>query len=293
MEPLHEGRYNNSENRRRFYRVGAILLVVGVIAIVIYTLYAKTHVSTDDAFIDAHIASLSAKVAGQVERVVVEDNQKVRKGDVLVEIDPRDFQVKLAQMKAEKDAADAEARRAATDATRHKQLFEKQQISRQVLDRSVADADVAVARARVAEAKMEAAGLDLSYTKISAPEDGTVAKRAVEVRSYVQVGQPLMAVIPNQVWVIAKFKETQLKKIKPGQKVRIRVDAYSDRRFNGHVDSIQPGAEARFSLFPPENATGNYVKVVQRVPVKILFDEPTDGFWLAPGMSVVPTVRVE
>jgi membrane fusion protein, multidrug efflux system len=293
MEPPREGRYNNSENRRRIYRATTILVSAGAIAIVIYALYARTHVSTDDASIDAHIASLSAKVAGQVERVVVEENQKVKKGDLLVEIDPRDFQVKLAQMKAEKDAADAEARRATADATRYKQLFERQQVSRQTLDRSVADADVAVARAKVAEAKMEAAGLDLSYTKITAPEDGTVAKRAVEVRSYVQVGQPLMAVIPKTVWVVAKFKETQLKKIKPGQKVRIRVDAYPGRRFDGHVDSIQPGAEARFSLFPPENATGNYVKVVQRVPVKILFDEPTDGYWLAPGMSVVPTIRVE
>ena len=278
--------------KKRWVMVGIGLSVAGLGIALSYWLYARSHEWTDDAMIDAHILSVNPKVSGQVARVLVDDNQPVHAGDLLVEIDPQDFQVRLEQARAELAAAQAEAHRAVTDAVRYKQLFEKGQVSRQAYDKSVADADVAKANVTVAEKKAAAAELDLSYTKIASPEAGRVTKRAVEVRSFVQVGQPLMAIVPANVWVTAKFKETQLEHIRPGQAVEIHVDTYSDRSFRGHVDSIQAGAEARFSLLPPENATGNFVKVVQRIPVKIVFDEPTGDLLLAPGMSVVPTVKV-
>ena len=121
-----------------------------------------------------------------------------------------------------------------------------------------------------------------------------MTRKAVEVGALVQVGQPLMAVVPGEVWVTANFKESQIGKIRPGQSAEVKVDAYSDKTFKGHVDSIQAGTGARFSLIPAENATGNYVKVVQRIPVKIVFDEPPDPqHLLAPGMSVVPQVKVK
>jgi membrane fusion protein, multidrug efflux system len=289
---MKEETVNETSHKKRVLIGGAwIAVALLMISLAYYFLYARVHESTDDAMIDAHIISINSKIAGQVARVVVDDNQEVQQGALLVEVDPQDFQVKLDQARAEWVAAQAEAKRAATDAVRYEQLLKRDQISRQVYDKSVADTDVAKAKALVAEKKAAAAELDLTYTKIFAPESGRVARRGVEVRSFVQIGQPLMAVVPKQVWVTANFKETQLVEIRPGQPVKIHVDAYPDHTFRGHVDSIQAGSGARFSLFPPENATGNFVKVVQRIPVKIVFDEPTDQFLLAPGMSVVPVIK--
>jgi membrane fusion protein (multidrug efflux system) len=136
------------------------------------------------------------------------------------------------------------------------------------------------------------AELQISYTKVYAPVSGRVTRRAVEVGNHVQVGQELMAIVPDDLYVTANFKETQLAHIRPGQRVSIAVDAYPGKTFRGRVDSIQRGSGAVFSLLPPENAAGNYVKVVQRVPVKIVFDEALDGYLLGPGMSVVPEVQV-
>ena len=154
----------------------------------------------------------------------------------------------------------------------------------------------AAARARVqqAQAKLDQAALNLSYTKVAAPISGRVTQRTVEAGNYVSTGQALLALVPNDVWVVANFKEIQLSRMRPNQPVTIKIDAYAGRKFKGHVDSIQAGTGARFGLLPPENAVGNYVKVVQRVPVKILFDEPLDTqLDIAPGMSVTPKVRVE
>ncbi len=152
--------------------------------------------------------------------------------------------------------------------------------------KAAADRDRALAQVRQAE-------LDLSYTTIRAPRSGEIAKKAVEPGAFVQVGQTLLALVPKEMWVVANFKETQLTHMRPGQGAELRVDAYPGRVFRGHVDSVQVGTGARFSLLPPENATGNYVKVVQRVPVKLVFDETTEGLVLAPGMSVEPEVRVQ
>ena len=144
------------------------------------------------------------------------------------------------------------------------------------------------------EANVEAAQLNDSYTKMFAPESGRVTHKSVEPGDYVQVGQNLLALVPSNIWVTANFKENQLDLMRPGQPVEIEVDALGGRTFKGHVDSVQMGSGAAFSLLPPENATGNYVKVVQRVPVKILFDSiPDVGLPLGPGESVVPTVKVQ
>ncbi|MGA8660518.1 MAG: HlyD family secretion protein [Chthoniobacterales bacterium] len=145
-----------------------------------------------------------------------------------------------------------------------------------------------------AEANVQSAHLNQSYTEIQAPEDGRVTRKAVEPGDYVQTGQTILALVPKNVWVTANFKENQIGKMRPGQPVEIEVDALHGLKFRGHIDSIQSGSGARFSLLPPENATGNYVKVVQRVPVKILFDTAPDvGLPLGPGESAVPTVKVE
>jgi membrane fusion protein (multidrug efflux system) len=162
------------------------------------------------------------------------------------------------------------------------------------VEQSLSRAEAARADVERADAEAAQARLNLSYTQINAPADGFVAQKTVEPGTSVEVGQALMAIVPATVWVIANFKETQLTRMQPGQPVKIEVDAYPDLTFPGHVDSIQHGTGARFSLLPPQNATGNYVKVVQRVPVKITFDEfpGSDKIKLAPGMSVVPEVNV-
>jgi membrane fusion protein (multidrug efflux system) len=152
----------------------------------------------------------------------------------------------------------------------------------------------AVAQTRQAELDVRQAQLNLSYTRITAPEDGWVTKKAVQAGNYVQVGQTLMALVPGRFYVTANFKETQLEHIRPGQKVKITIDSVPGGPFTGHVESIQAGSGAAFSLLPPENAVGNYVKVVQRIPIRIYFDKPVEAAHvLGPGMSVVPSVRVK
>ena len=426
--------------RRAVLLIAAIVLLIGLVVGVRYWLYSRSHESTDDAFIDGHIIQISPKASGYVTKIYVNDNQQVKAGDLIVEIDPRDYETRLQQAKAALEAglarenearanvaltratgaasvqqaqatvqrsrsnvgasraaaaslqsrasqaesavataeanleqarslvvaAQAEVTRANNDVERYQQLLAKDEISRQQLDQAVAASRTAAAqlasaqqrvvaaaaqvgearaaqtaatetarqattqisgaqagvgeaigglaeanttsqKVAVSEAQAKTAGatteqlraavqqaeLELSYTKIYAPEDGRITRKSVEEGALVQVGQPLLAIVPGDVWVTANFKESQIGGMVAGQPVEISVDAYPDRVFKGHVDSIQAGTGSRFSLIPPENATGNYVKVVQRVPVKIVFDEPPDSkHLLAPGMSVVPEVKV-
>ena len=328
---------------------GSSGLVVFIAVIFYYFLFIAPYESTDDAFIDGYVTLISPRVPGQVERLAVTDNQEVKAGDVLVEIDPRDYEASLSQAKADLaaansqanqsraqvnvseakvvqaqaavTAAEAEAQRANDDLKRF-QSVESRAVSRSALDLAQAQArsananlvaaysqtnaaeaevvlseagvETATAAAQQAEAKMQQAELNLSYTKIIAPFDGRVTARTVQAGNYVQPGQALMALVPRDVWVTANFKETQLTHMKPGQPVQLSVDAYPNQKFKGKLDSLQAGTGARFSLLPPENAVGNYIKVVQRVPVKIIFDEklPTN-LDIAPGMSVVPIVKVK
>jgi len=271
--------------------VAVLAGIAGAVFGVRYYLWSLNHETTDDAFIDAHVVMISSKVEGQALDVYVEDNEHVKQGDPLVDIDAADYQVKMGAARAELAAAEAEARKADGDAVSAEQLYAKDRVSRQAYDHALAEADATRARAELARKQLDSARLNLSYTRIASPIAGKVTRKSVELRSYVRVGQPLLALVPSHVWVTANFKETQLTRMRPGQKVLVRVDAYPGRDFAAHVDSIQAGTGARFSLLPPENATGNYVKVIQRVPVKIVFDDPPEALPpLSPGMSVVPAV---
>ncbi len=302
------------------------LIVPAILVLVLgssYLRFAMSRESTDDAFIQGHIVSVSAKVDGHITRVYVQDNQWVEKGDLIAELDPRDFQVSLDLASAALSAAQAiaeqsiaqvgialvEAARAEKDYNRYRQLFDANGgVTQQQVDNAAAAAQsaaaqleaankqVAAVQAKSSEAKaaFEQAQLNLSYTKICAPQSGRVTNKALEEGEYIRVGQSLMMIVPREVWVVANFKETQLKYMNPGQPVKIKVDAYPQKAFKGHIDSIQAGTGAIFSLLPPENATGNFVKVVQRVPVKIVFDEdPNEIKMLSPGMSVVPEVKIK
>jgi membrane fusion protein (multidrug efflux system) len=300
---------------------------------------SKTHIETDNAFIEARIVPVSSKVSGTVTHVLVNDNQFVKQGDLLVEIDPRDYQVRMAKAAAGVGVAEnetggeyvkVEAARAAQqsararyeqtlqDQERGEKLFVRDVIAKEQLDRlrtarRVAESQLKESdenlkrtqteaglggtsggRAKVLERKayLNEAELQLSYTKIYAARDGYITRKSVEPGANIQAGQALMALVPLQdAWITANLKERQITFIQPGQKVEFRVDAYPGRTFSGKVDSIMAGTGAAFSLLPPENATGNYVKVVQRIPVKIAIDNSSDPeHLLRVGMSVVPTV---
>ncbi|MGD1087315.1 MAG: HlyD family secretion protein [Verrucomicrobiota bacterium] len=337
----------------------AVLLFVGLD----YFADALTHESTDDAFITGHIVSIAPRIDGQVSAVHVLDNQMVHSNDLLVEIDPEDYAIAVAQKQAaaesqeanvrtvfaadelmrkkvttaeasarkaqaDVDASAASAKLTATNFERTKSLLKDKTISQQEFDAAQAanqsaqadlvsaqenaavevskvdeagsqlaaaeaEAGLAASQWRESQTNVVAAKLNLSYTKIFAPGDGRVTRKQVEAGDYLQTGQTIMSIVPVDVWVVANFKESQLRKMKPGQPVRVEIDALGGRKFRAHVDSVQAGSGAAFSLLPPENATGNFVKVVQRVPVKIIFDEPLPAdHTIGPGLSVTPSVQV-
>jgi len=316
-----------------------------------YYIHSLSFESTDDAFIEGHVVPVSARVPGHVAKVCVEDNQLVKAGDLLAELDPADYGTRLAaaeaalqvakatsqaratgvvaavadleQTKADLAAAEARQQRADSHLKRIESLVPERAASQDSLDAAtaaanVAQADVTAMRERIkarqsaveqarsaataadsgvrqAEAELRQAKLNHGYTRVYAPITGHVTRKSVEAGAFIQVGQPLMALVDPDVWVIANFKETQLAKMQPGQPVVVTVDIHPDVEFAAHIDSIQRGSGARFSLLPPENATGNYVKVVQRVPVKIVFDDlkQIEQYGLGPGMSVVPKVKID
>jgi membrane fusion protein, multidrug efflux system len=395
-------------------RIGVGVLILAIAGVVLWLWITSGRESTDDAQVEAHVTQIAARVGGTVLHVNVTDNQHVEANAVLVELDPRDYQV--ACDKAQAELADAEATalaaqsnvpitttttagnvtsaqgsleqarastesaqkeieaararlttaqaklreaeanstKATRDVERLRGLLAKDEVSQQQFDTATAAADaqrasadsaksqiteaeagvrvaesklaqaqageqqaragvrtaqtgpeqVAAMRARAssaqarvqqAKAALEQAELNLQYTTIRAPVAGVVSRKIAEVGQIVQPGQPLMALIPLQdVWIIANFKETQLTNMRPGQRVTVTVDAYGGKEFKGHVDSLAAATGARFSLLPPENATGNYVKVVQRVPVKIVLEPGQDPeHLLRPGLSVTPTVYLK
>ena len=313
---------NKPKSRKAALTVFIIVAVIAAIVCVRYVRQVLSYTSTDDAFIEAQVTAISSRVPGHVLKVHSSDNQPVKAGEILVELDPADYQTKLEaeqasleaaraaaqQSRAQIAAAEAAAQRTSLDLKRYEQLVASDSATKQRLDYAAADAQVAAAqleaakrqvsvadaKAAQAQAAVQQAELALSYTKLYAPQDGKVTKKSVEPGEYVTVGQPLLAIVAKDVWVVANYKETQLKHMRVGQKVLVSVDAYPGKKLNAHIDSIQSGTGARFSLLPPENATGNYVKVVQRVPVKIVFDEdPNELSRLAPGMSVVPQVHTK
>jgi membrane fusion protein (multidrug efflux system) len=389
-------RYTRS-NRRRNIVIFVIVLAL-IVGGVFFWRYLNTYESTDDAQVDVHLYPVSARISGYVVKVNVDDNQYVQKGTVLVEIDPKDYEVAVAQSQANLASAEATAQalninvpidsvstasqlkftasevtnantgiiaaekqvaaahaqleeaeandvKVQADLNRYKLLVDKQEVAAQVYDQAVAAAKASTAsiaaasaneaaaqqfvqqarsrlvgseanaqsaetgpqqvlstrdRARAAladvqqkRAALEQAQLDLQYTKIVAPVGGEVNKSVV-LGLNVQPGQQLLTIVPlDEVWITANFKETQLRRMRAGQKAQIHVDS-SGRTFKGHVDSIAGATGPLFSLLPPENATGNYVKIVQRIPVKIILDPGENGeHQLRPGMNVVPDVYLQ
>jgi len=290
MDSLKKKLFAKDPTFRVLFTVGA---GIAVILILMLLRHALCYVSTDDAFIEGHVVPISPRVSSYIAKVPVNDNQEVKAGDLLVELDPNDYQVRSTMAKAQLEAALAEAEQARTDVERYQALSETDEISKQQLDRAVLRAKTADAKVDQARAMVRQTDLDISYTKVLAPADGHVSKKSAEEGAFVQPGQVLMAIVPDEKWVVANFKETQLTHLRPGQPVEIRIDTYPGKKFRGRVDSIQRGTGASFSLLPPENATGNFVKVVQRVPVKIVFEKPPEKKYpLAVGMSVVPEVKV-
>ena len=296
---------------------GLVILITGIL-ISINSIFYK---STDDAYVEGHIITIAPRVAGPVENLYIDDNQFVKKGDLLLKIDPNDYEVKLKQTSAKLEEAravlvgtenkivktESELDFAKNDSERFTKMFSKGisskqdfEVSQTRLTAAQSDSNAAkalqdetIAKIKRLEAEKEQDELNLSYTKIYAPEDGLITHRTVEQGNYVQVAQPLFSIVPKKVWVVANFKETQVANMKKGQKVTIKIDAYGNKKFNGVVDSIQMASGAKASLFPPENAVGSYVKIVQRIPVKITFTDDITEYNIIPGMSVVPTVKVK
>lgn len=328
-----------NRKRNRALLIVLALVVIGLWLGLKWYIRSQVVLETDNAFIEARIVPVSAKVSGTVARVLVNDNQHVTKGELLLEIDPRDYQLQTAQASAgvgmalnesgadQQKVAGAQAalqsararqQQATADVARGENLFSREVIPKEQLERLTTARRVAEAQMREAEeglkraqaeagqsgagggkaklqqrqALLDETQLRLSYTKVYAARDGYITRKSVEAGSNIQAGQPLMAIVPLQeAWITANYKERQLTHIKPGQQVSFRVDSYPGQTFSGRVDSIMAGTGAAFSLLPPENATGNYVKVVQRIPVKISIDGSSDpAHLLRVGMSVVPAI---
>jgi len=310
--------------------IGIGLGVVVLCAIAYFVRDSLMYQSTDDAYVETTTVQVAPRVSGQVTEVFITDNQKVKEGDIIAKIDPIDYEVALASADAKYErillnqknaqanfkASQTNIDVAKKDLERYQNLYAEGAVSKQVLDAAQAKYDSAladrtrseqallsngdgnkVADADLKEAKAlkEKAELNLSYTDVKAPQSGTISSRRVEKGMYVNVGTPLCVIVPNNVWVVANYKENQLRHMKPGQEVDIKIDTYPNHIFKGKIDSIQRASGAKSSLFPPENAVGSFVKIVQRIPVKIVFTEEIDPneFNIVPGMSVVPKVRVK
>ena len=349
------------ENRKRPGKKPLIILgivvVIMVIGAIIWWFMTRNLETTDDAFIEGDAVTVAPKVAGYVTELRVKDNQRVKKGDLLVVIDPRDAtaqrdqaqaqlslaesqlhqaQAQLAlakvQYPAQRDQAKAQVLRAQAELANARAEYQRQRgvdpraTSKQNIDAASAqlrsaEAGLANAQAQLevaeqvqlqirqqetnvearqsqveqARAQLQTAELNLSYTEVRAPFDGYVTKRNVQNGTLVQAGSALFSIVSPDIWVVANFKESQLERMRPGNKVEISVDAFPDLELEGHVESIQQGSGSRFSAFPAENATGNFVKIVQRVPVKIVIDKGLEN-WNQPlplGLSVEPEVTVE
>ena len=336
--------------------IGGLVLLLVIAGGVYYYLATRDFESTDDAYTDGRSLTISPKISGYVTELLVDDNQRVKTGDVLARIDARDYitardqaratlEVAQAQKKAAEfgvavarknfparlqqaqgDLEQSRARlfQAQTDykrqhsvaaaattqanvdqSTANLQLAQGQVASSEaaVLEASPVEENIGQTSQQVsqldgqmnqAKAQLAQAEINLTYTEIKAPQDGWITKRNIEVGNYLQAGASIFSIVTPQVWITANFKESQLNRMRPGQQVDIGVDAYPSLKLSGHVDSVQLGSGSRFTAFPPENATGNFVKIVQRVPVKIIIDRGMDPASPLPlGISVEPRVALK
>lgn len=270
-----------------------IIVLVLFVLLVMSFVNSLSYQSTDDAFIEGTLVSVAPKVSGQVVKLHFNDNDFVKKGQLLVEIDPNDYQNKVNELSATLKEAKAKHEFAKKDYERYSKLQLDGLCTKQEYENAKTSFEMSSANIEKLEAQLSQAKLNLSYTKIYAPQDGNISSRNVEEGNYVQIGQALTAIVSPNLWIIANFKETQLTNMKAGQEVSIKIDTYPNKKFKGKVDSIQKASGAKASLFPPENAVGSYVKVVQRIPVKIVFDEDFSDYTIAPGMSVIPRVKIK
>ncbi|XXN64411.1 HlyD family secretion protein [Enterobacter ludwigii] len=351
---------NNEPERKRPGKKPLIFLAIVVVIMIVVGLWfwltTRNIESTDDAFTEGNAVTIAPKAAGYVVKLLVRDNQRVKQGDLLVEIDARDSEAQRDQAKAQLGLAQAQLHQAQAQlalsrvqypAQRDQALADQAKAQANLLNAqadyrrqrgvdpratSQRNIDTAAAQLRSAEAQLQSAKaqvevasqvklqirqqetnveareqqveqaqaqlntaeLNLSYTQVRAPYDGFVTKRNVQLGTLVQAGSALFSLVSPEIWINANFKESQLARMKPGDKVDISVDAWPDMKLEGHVDSVQMGSGSRFSTFPAENATGNYVKIVQRVPVKIVIDKGLDANHPLPlGLSVEPKVTVE
>ena len=343
-----------AKKRKALLLIVPLVLALGT-AVGFWLHYAAQFESTDNAFIEADVHPISSRIAGNIQEVLVEDNQSVTAGQPVAMLDPRDYQMKLqaaqtaleqviAQVpQAEAALAQAEASRAqsvaqveasAAQLEKARLDFERAQKLRNLAGKAIseqdfdstkaayaaaqashsatkaaeaageagvktAEANLGVAKAgqHHAQAAVDDATLQLSYTTLRAPSDGRIGKRTLQVGQQVQAGQALLAVVSPEHWLVANFKENQLSAMQPGQPVQITIDAIKGRHFLGRLDSFAPGTGAKFSLLPPDNATGNFTKIVQRVPVKIYFDDNADlqaaQGRISPGLSAIATVKIK
>ena len=318
------------ESNKNKLSIWAIVSIIVLITVCLcwFIVGALRFQSTDDAYVETTTVSVAPKVNGEIVEVLVTDNQFVNAGDVVARIDDADYKIRLEQAEARYDkmllnqnnakanfnARQSDIEVAKKDLERYKNLYEKGAVSKQVLDNAQVKYDMALAghtnaeqallsstQDRVADADLkeikaqrDLALLQLGYTEIVAPQSGYVTNRRVEKGMYANVGSPLFVIVPEKVWVVANFKENQLTNMKVGQPVDIKIDTYPNKVFKGKIESIQRSSGAKSSLFPPENAVGSFVKIVQRIPVKIVFTEDYDKskYTIVPGMSVVPKVQV-
>jgi membrane fusion protein (multidrug efflux system) len=330
--------------RKPSFRIGVVLLLLLVVAAgLAYWRYLHVYVSTDDAYVSGHVGVISPRVPGRVIEVLVDNNYFVQPRQVLLTLDPKDFEVAVAQAEgnlgrlrqdlaqryvkvsttqAKVAQAEANFREATIDKGRYTNLFERRTIAKQTLDRvdtryRVTQAELTQSQRKLQEAlahiggstsipleeqpaikearaQVEQARLNLEYTKVRAEVSGYITRRQVQPGNWVRPGQPLMTLVPldyRELWIEANYKETQLTDVYLGQHATVAVDTYPGTVFNGRVDSIMAGTGAAFSLLPPENATGNWVKIVQRIPVKVVLFPPfPKNQPLRLGMSVYVTI---
>ena len=352
------GRSEHDQKRRSkkpLIIVAVAVLVLGVAAFFIWFAH-RNQVSTDDAYTDGNVVTMMPKVSGYVTALLVNDNQRVRQGELLLRIDPRDYLAARAQARAQLAAAHAqlasaeqalqiarvqfpaqfasaraqEQAAAATLAQARSQYARQHEVDRRATTQESIDAStsqqlsseanlegaraqVAIAalvpqqvqqatitvvereaQVRQAEAQLEQSDLNVGYTEVRAPSDGFITMRSVRQGDFLAAGTTMFLIVTPEVWVTANFKESQIGRMRPGNAVDIEVDAYSGYKLHGHVQSIQYGSGSRFSAFPAENATGNFVKIVQRVPVKIIIDRGLDPARPLPlGLSVTPVVHFQ
>lgn len=272
--------------------IGAAVLLGGG-----FLIWSSRYEDTDNAYTAAHVATLSPKVAGMVTEVLVEENYHVKKDQVLVRIDRRDYENAINSLKAERGSVDASLALAKKDFKRSTMLYSEKAVPEQQRDDDATKVQQLEKKADALDAQIAQAVLNLGFTEIRAPSDGTVGKKLIEPGMMVNPGQPLLSFVDSQApWVVANFKETQLRKMQIGQKAEIEIDSIGGKVFEGEIESFSPGTGATFALIPPDNATGNFTKIVQRLPVRIRFSpESIRGYEdrLVPGLSAEATIYLK